>query len=205
MEKTQNEVRSLEMDQAQIRMDTDTGVIQGYAMVFNSRSTLLFGKFYEMIKPEAAEGLVQRSDVLALLDHQRARGVLGRSTFGEGSLDLTVDDIGLRYSFIPPSTALGDEVKEYIRRGDIRGSSFKFTPGVKGYLTKRSDGTYDQTITKFDKIMDVSLVFTPAYPETSAVLRSIADLEGGAVKKLSLDELAAYYADLDKQMIKLKK
>jgi HK97 family phage prohead protease len=184
---------------------SESGTISGYAMVFNSRSTLLFGKFYEKIAPEAAEGLIERSDVLALLDHQRSRGVLGRSTYGKGSLSLTVDNIGLRYEFAPPNTTLGDEVKEYLRRGDIRGSSFKFTAGVKDHLQRNKDGTYERTILKFNTIEDVSLVFTPAYPETTAVLRSIADLEvKQAIKKMDLDQLAAYYKQLQDQMNKFK-
>lgn len=198
------ELRSLTPDQSQIRMNEETGVISGYAMVFNTRSNLLFGKFYEQITPGAVDGLIERSDVLALLDHQRTRGILGRSEYGKGSMTLSVDGIGLRYEFTPPATPLGDEAKEYLRRGDIRGSSFHMTPGVKDSITRRTDGMYDRIITKFDRIVDVSLVFTPAYPETSAALRSIADMEGGVVKKMSLDELAAYYAKLQDEMNKLK-
>lgn len=200
----ETEVRSLDLAQSQIRMNEETGIISGYAMVFNSRSALLFGKFYEQIKPEAVDGLIDRSDVLALLDHQRNRGVLGRSNMGKGSMSLSIDGIGLRYEFKPPATALGDEAKEYIRRGDITGSSFHMTPGVKDQLVKRSDGTYDRTILKFNTIIDVSLVFTPAYPETSAALRSIAELEG-VDKKLSWDELKEYYAALESEMKSLTK
>ena len=199
------EVRHLDPEHSQIRMDSESGIISGYAMVFNSRSKLLFGKFYEKIAPQAVDGLIERSDVLALLDHERSRGVLGRSTFGKGSMTLAVDAIGLRYEFEPPNTTLGVEAKEYLRRGDIRGSSFRFTPGVKDHLQRNADGTYERTILKFDRIEDVSLVFTPAYPETTAVLRSIAEMEGVTDnKKMSLDELAAYYADLQDQMNKLK-
>lgn len=198
------EVRHLDPEHSQIRMDSESGTISGYAMVFNSRSKLLFGKFYEKIVPQAAEGLIERSDVLALLDHERSRGVLGRSTFGKGSMTLSLDSIGMRYEFTAPNTTLGEEAKEYLRRGDIRGSSFRFAPGVKDHLQRNADGTYERTILKFKTIEDVSLVFTPAYPETTAVLRSIAELEGVDEKKMSLDELAAYYAELQEQMNKLK-
>ena len=191
------EVRSLTQEQSNLRFDKDARKIYGYAMKFNSRSKLLFGKFYEQILPEAVDGLVQRSDVLALLEHDRSRGVLGRSEYGKGSLTLTADDAGLRYEFSPPNTSLGDEVIEYLVRGDIKGSSFHFLPdGVRDKIERQNDGKYLRTITKFNQIVDVSLTFTPAYPETSAALRSIAELDG-VEKKLSLDQLAAYYAKLD--------
>lgn len=201
----ETETRTLTPEQSQVRMDTDSGIIHGYAMVFNSRSKLLFDMFYEQIRPEAVEGLVKRSDVLALLDHQRARGVLARSEFGQGTLSLTADDVGLRYEFTPPNTALAAEVKEYIVRGDIKGSSFQFVPsGVKDQITRRSDGKYDRTITHFEKLIDVSLVFTPAYDQTSAALRSIAEMEGKTDKKMTLSELNEYYTDLRNQMNKYK-
>jgi len=186
-------------------MDSESGTITGYAMVFNSRSKLLFGKFYERIDPKAMNGVLERSDMLMLLDHDRKRGVLGRWEFKPGSLNATVDSIGVRYEFTPPNTALGAEVKEYLVRKDIRGSSFRFTPGVKDHLQRNTDGTYERTILQFDKLEDLSLVFTPAYPETTAVLRSIAEMEGVPQQRMSLDELAAYYADLQDQMNKLKK
>ena len=58
--------------------------------------------------------------------YNEERGVLARSKFGNGSLELTIDDTGLRYKFDAPNTQLGDELLEGIRRGDISTSSFAF-------------------------------------------------------------------------------
>lgn len=140
--------------------------IVGYALLFDSQSVQL-GDFKEVIKPEALnDEILKRSDVLALLDHNISRGVLARSKYGEGSLTLTIDDKGLRYEFDAPNTALGDELIEGIKRGDIANSSFSF-------LVKRDewqqtpDGGYLRTILEFDKLFDVSPVYSPAYDETS--------------------------------------
>ncbi len=122
-----NEIRSLDINQSEVRSDPKTKKISGYAMVFNSLSKLISGQFYEKILPEAMNGVIAISDVLALLDHQRSRGILGRSRFGKGTLSLTTDPKGLHYKFTPPKTELGEEAKEYLRRGDIRGSSFDFS------------------------------------------------------------------------------
>ena len=191
------------MEQAEIRADPGTGKISGYAMVFNSLSNLLYGGFYERILPEAMDGIIAISDVLALLDHQRSRGVLGRSRLGKGTLSLTTDIKGLKYEFISPKTALGEETKEYLRRGDIQGSSFDFRLADKGDRWEKAiDGKYIRTITKFSELKDISLVFSPAYPETTAGIRSLEawQQEQNPQPKLSLEELNTYYQDLKDKM-----
>ena len=106
--------------------------ITGYAIVFNSRSERLYDpftrrEFVEIIDANAVgEELLKRSDIKALYNHDRNR-LLARSTNGEGTLSLSIDDKGLRYSFTAPNTEYGREVKELIKRGDLRGSSFAFT------------------------------------------------------------------------------
>lgn len=205
MKKQKSEIRCLDIQQAELRADPDTGKISGYAMVFNSLSNLLFGRFYERILPEAMDGVVAASDILALLDHQRSRGVLGRSKYGKGSLSLTVDAKGVCYDFIPPKTALGEETKEYLRRGDIQGSSFDFRLADLGdKWEKSSDDKYIRTITKISILRDISLVFSPAYPETTAGIRSLEawqqEQEQDPKSKLSLEGLNTYYQDLEDKM-----
>ena len=81
--------------------------------MFNSESNDL-GGFKEVIEPTALDGVVAISDVLCLLNHNEDRGILARSKYGEGSLELTIDEVGLKYRFEAPATALGDEWKKYI-------------------------------------------------------------------------------------------
>ncbi len=199
------EIRNLEIKQAEIRADSKTGIISGYAMVFNSLSELLFGRFYERILPEAMNGVVEISDVLALLNHQKERGILARSRFGKGTLSLKIDDKGLRYKFTPPDTALGKEAREYLKRGDIQGSSFHFVLANKGEnWEKTSDGKYIRTITKFSEIYDVSLAFTPAYPETTAAVRSLEVWEKEQQTPKQKLKLEKYYQDYDKKIRVIK-
>lgn len=204
--KMEKEIRSLDFDVSTIRSNKETGVISGYAMVFNSLSKLIYGRFYEKILPEAMKGVVKKSDVLALLDHNRSRGVLARSRYGKGTLSLTTNSKGVLYEFTPPRTALGDETKEYLRRGDIQGSSFHFALADGGETwEKSSDGKYIRTITKFSELHDISLVFTPAYPETTAAVRSLAAWlhKQDPEKYPDLERLDFYYRDLKKQIFDL--
>jgi HK97 family phage prohead protease len=201
------EVRNLEASQAEVRASKDSRLIEGYAIVFNSESRDL-GGFREIIKPEAVDGVLENADVLALLNHDQSRGLLARSTKGEGTLTLSVDDKGVRYKFSSPNTSLGDEVLEGVSRGDIRTSSFAFVCADGGQeWRKQEDGTFLRTITAFADIMDVSAVYREAYPDTTVAKRSLDEIrespeekpedkpedEQEAQRSKTFDELSEYY------------
>ena len=134
-----------------------------------------------MIQPEALDGILVRSDILCLLNHNEDRGVLARSKFGIGSLNLEVDIEGLKYRFEAPATALGDELLEGLKRGDISTSSFAFTID-NDVWEKRSNGTYLRKITKFKELFDVSPVYKSAYNDTAVAVRKIEDLKAEDLK-----------------------
>lgn len=169
----------------------ESRTVSGYAIVFNSDSNDL-GGFIERIDPNSLDGVVEKSDVLCLLNHNEDRGVLARSNKGEGSLTLEIDEIGLKYTFEAPNTALGDELLEGLRRGDISTSSFAFTVG-KDSWSKMENGTYLRTINSISELFDVSPVYRAAYDATSVK----ADSRGlDAIKQQEKEELANYYKEL---------
>jgi HK97 family phage prohead protease len=152
------------------------------------------GGFTEVIEPTALDGVLDRSDILCLLNHNEERGVLARSKYGTGSLELSVDDTGLKYRFEAPNTTLGDELLEGIKRGDISTSSFAFTID-KDSWTKNEDGTYLRTINNFKELFDVSPVYKEAYPDTSVALRKMDEL-----KKDEEQELKDYFKNLREKL-----
>lgn len=169
----------------------ESRTVSGYAIVFNSDSNDL-GGFIERIDPTSLDGVIEQSDVLCLLNHNEDRGVLARSNKGEGSLTLEIDEIGLKYTFEAPNTALGDELLEGLRRGDISTSSFAFTVG-KDSWSKMENGTYLRTINSINELFDVSPVYRAAYDATSVK----ADSRGlDAIKQKEKEELANYYKEL---------
>ena len=155
----------------ELRGEDESRHIEGYGSVFNSRS-LDLGGFQEIIAPGAFDGVIERSDVKALLDHNAEKGILARSRNGKGSLSLELDERGLKYSFDAPHTNLGDEVVEGLKRGDYSQSSFAFTVESESW-TKEEDGSYLRTINKIGNLYDVSIVANPAYTDTSVALRSL--------------------------------
>ena len=156
-------------------MGDDSRRVEGYALVFNSESRDL-GGIIEVIDSHALDGVLPDSDVMCWLNHDSSRGALARrrgenvpqSAVGN-SLELELDDIGLRYAFDAPDTALGNELIEGLKRGDINQSSFAFT--VKEDTWERlDDGMVLRTINKIDRLYDVSPVYDPAYYGTSVEL-----------------------------------
>lgn len=158
---------------SELRLSTDNRLVEGYALLFNTESRDL-GGFIEIIEPDSLNGVIDKSDVFCVLNHQNERGILARSKNGSGSLILEVDEVGLKYLFEAPNTALGDELLEYLKRGDITGSSFAFT--VKEDKWENRDGSYLRRIKSFDLLFDVSPVFNPAYEETSVAKRSLDNI-----------------------------
>ena len=150
--------------------------VSGVAAVFNSPSQVLFEgnrRFIEIILPGAIdEALINRSDVKALVDHNRER-LLARSNKGKGTLSLSITSTGLLYSFDAPHTADGDFAVEMVRRGDVDGSSFAFSVAEGGdSWEKRSDGIYLRKIKKINGLYDVTVTASAAYPQTSVGVRN---------------------------------
>lgn len=150
--------------------------VSGVAAVFNSPSQVLFEagrRFIEIILPGAIdEALIQRSDVKALVDHNRER-LLARSNKGRGTLSLRITSTGLLYEFNSPNTADGDFAVEMVGRGDVDGSSFAFSVAEGGDIwEKRSDGIYLRKIKKISGLYDVTVTASPAYPQTSVGVRN---------------------------------
>lgn len=176
MDKTNNIERRYVAEVRKAEDDPESRRVTGYAAVFGSSSLPLMdwdhGEFEEVIDRNAFEGVIEQSDVFAVLNHDNSRGVLGRSVNGTGSLSLSVDDHGLRYEFDAPRTALGDELLEGLRRGDIAASSFAFSVQDERW-EEQEDKTYKRTILKIGRLYDVSPVYNPAYPDTSVAQRSL--------------------------------
>ncbi len=190
MEQNKKEIRNIA---AEVTVDEESRKVEGYALLFNVPSDGL--DFEEVIEPRALDGVIEKSNVFALLNHDERRGILARSKKGEGTLSLTVDGKGLRYRFDAPRTALGDELLEYLKRGEVTESSFAFT--VAEDVWEKKGETWKRTIKKIDELYDVSPVYDAAYSKTTVYMRGKEQLEQelGEQRERELD---AYYTNLNK-------
>jgi len=151
---------------------TVSRTIAGYAAKFESWSEPIMGWFKENIARSAFEGC-DLSDVIMCFNHN-VDDILARTI--SGTLQLSVDDIGLRFSFEAPNTTRGNDMLELVRRGDINKCSFRFVVESDEwvYADDKNGLQYDErTILKFAKLNDVALVVFPAYKDTEASVRHL--------------------------------
>lgn len=145
--------------------------ISGYAALFNTQSEDL-GGYREIIAPGAFTECLG-DDVRCLFNHD-ANVVLGRTK--SGTLKLEQDDKGLRFTCILPDTDAARSVAESMNRGDLDQCSFAFTVAKGGSVWSEENDTPIRTVVRCSGLFDVSVVTYPAYTETSASIRSAADI-----------------------------
>lgn len=156
----------------------DGRTIEGYAIVFNQESQVMYDKerrkfFTEVIQPQAVSAEMLRGcDIKLLVNHNRER-MLARVFRGVGSLEYQIDEYGVKYRTEAPNDTEGNAVLEHIRRGDYFGSSFVFSDAPDGVIySKIDDKTYKRTVTKMGKVYDFSIVDDPAYMGTTVSARN---------------------------------
>jgi hypothetical protein len=155
---------NVELRTAEVRAAGDDAlVVEGYASNFNVEYDL--GYFKETVARGAFDDVMQ-DDVRFLLNHTGAP--LARTT--NGTLELSVDDQGLKYRAALADTQDGRDLYKLIKRGDITQSSFAFTIENDTWSEDRST----RTITKVGKLLDTSAVTYPASPTASVYARNMA-------------------------------
>ncbi len=162
------EIRTIDVQDLELRMDGDNPVVVGYGAVFNSMSNDL-GGFREYIGSEAFEGRLE-DDVRFLINHDGMP--LARTT--NGTLRLSVDERGLKYEAkLNPNVSTSRDLMELLKDGTINQSSFAFI--VEDDSWEMKDGMNVRTINKVSRLYDVSAVTYPAYNEASSsvALRSM--------------------------------
>jgi len=179
------EQRTTDGKVARLEIRTEEGKppkIEGYGAVFYrdgdpGTEYQLWADAYERVLPGAFDRAMKEDDVRSLFNHD-PNMVLGR--VAAGTLSLSIDATGLRYSVTPPETAIvREQVLLPIDRGDVSGSSFMFR--VKS--VRWSDEERDGRMVEIREIQEVELfelgpVTFPAYEATTTGIRSASmDLE----------------------------
>jgi len=160
------------MEDVELRVvenDDGSTKLEGYAAVFNKWSSNL-GGFKETIERGAFTEALEDADVRGLVDHDAGR-IIGRTA--AGTMRLTEDKRGLKYSIDLPDTTVGRDIATSVRRGDISGSSFAFRVFPDGDTWAEKKNVMERTITKVSELFDVGPVTYPAYPDTTVATRSL--------------------------------
>ena len=172
MKHKEKETRTFRSD---MTVENEGKTVTGYAAVFNKASEDMgwFTEMREVIMPGAFDDS-DMTDVRALFNHD-PNMLLARTS--SGTLDLSIDKNGLKYTFELPDTTAGRDLAELLKRGDVSQSSFGFTIAKQSFEEENDErGEVVKVIRKIEKIgrlYDVSPVTYPAYPDTSVAVRSL--------------------------------
>ncbi|MFC3079507.1 HK97 family phage prohead protease [Phenylobacterium terrae] len=154
----------------EVRADGQEAVkplIEGYIAVFNSASVDL--GWIEQIAPGAFKRALEENLIHFFWQHDSTQ-ILGSNIAKEsGVLTLEEDDTGLRFTLEP--SRLTKAQFDAVREGELQ-CSFGFFVKRDSWVFADEEGEHDRrTILEAD-IFEGSLVTYPAYPETSAGVRS---------------------------------
>ncbi|MCZ7413072.1 HK97 family phage prohead protease [Streptomyces sp. WMMC897] len=180
----------------ELRARSDKQRIGGYAAVFNRQSSNL-GGFVEVV--DAAAFNASRGDgwpdVIARYNHDD--NMLLGST-GGGTLRLAIDGTGLDYEVDPPAARA--DILELVQRGDVRKSSFAFRT-IEDEWGTTDQGFPMRTLHRV-QLVDVAPVNVPAYPDSTAGLRSLAQHVGADIEEVRAmarqDELRRFFQRSDR-------
>lgn len=174
------EKRNLTTNSVEIRED-DEGkrTLTGYAIKWEMKSvTMGWRRFREQFKRGAFTESLTNEDQLALWSHDTSK-VLGRTK--NGTLRLFEDEVGLRFELDLLDTTLGDDAYKTIKRGDVDGVSFGFSM-LKQEWDEADPDNVIRTITKA-KLLEISPVAFPAYPDSEVSARSSDPYEQHVLEK----------------------
>lgn len=146
----------------------DALIIVGTPIVFDTPTTIndLLGSYTEVIKRGALDG-ADLTDSRLLVNHDLTRIPLARTP---KTMQFNITEKGLEMRAELPDTEEARTAYTAVKRGDLTGMSFSFTVPEGGDSFDAQTNT--RTITKIEKVYEVSLVNFPAYPTASAEARS---------------------------------
>lgn len=180
------EYRSMTME---ARADDTDKIVEGYATLFNQPYVLYENEAYKLIEVvdrHAFDGC-DMSDVIMQYDHEGR--VFARNK--NGTLELPIDDVGLKTVAKLGGTDLGNQIYQEIKGGYSTKMSYRYR-----VAEEKRDTVYDRdngktivtrTIMKIKKLYDVSVVSLPANDMTSISARRFADEVIGEIKAERLE------------------
>ncbi len=153
--------------------DQDKLMVEGYASTFEPyvlwKDPESGTEYKEQIDPHAFDD-ADTSDVVFLYNH--AGQVMARNR--TGTLELSIDDHGLKVAADLSKSARAREMYEEIQNGLVDQMSFAFTVAEDSY----DRDTHTRKIMRMRKLYDVSAVSMPANPGTDIKARSAAWIDG---------------------------
>jgi uncharacterized protein len=157
----------------EMRMETaeDVTRVIGAGAVYNKRSQDL-GGFFEIIREGAFKRSLESGRVVKSFVNHDPNQVLG-TTESDPPLTITDDNKRLFYDVEIPRTSYGSDLRENLKRGNIKGSSFQFRTIEDNWYKDDGGATVREIISA--ELFEVGPVTDPAYLPTVSELRTLKD------------------------------
>lgn len=164
--------------------------MQGYAIVFDQPSQPL--PFIEYISRDAVND-VDFSKTLLLYGHDYNQ-ILARADVG--TLTTSIDNHGVKFTAQIPDTTLGNDVRENINAGNLRGCSFGFTIANGGDRWDTDEqGQTIHYVDKIDSVSELTITPIPAYSQTSVTVER--DLKNYLTRKENTKTMESNNSSID--------
>lgn len=164
------------------QQEENSNRVAGVAVVFDQETDM--GWYTEKIDRHAFDE-TDMSDVVLNMNHDNNLLLAGTRN---GSLQLQVSDSGIYQESEIINTNTGEDVMKLVRAGLLSKQSFAFVIADGGDQWTTIEGREHRTITKIEKLYDVSLVTFPAYSQTSVFARSEGEDELAKAHKAQLEK-----------------
>ena len=155
----------------EVRLSDEEMRVEGYAAIFDAETVMYEYdgiQYKEVIDRNAFNG-TQMQDVVMNYNHSGKPVARTKN----GTLQLIIDDIGLRVLADLGGTQEARNLYEEIKAGYIDKMSFAFTVNADEY----NRDTHTRRITDIKRLYDVAAVDIPAYDQTSIQARSFFEAE----------------------------
>ena len=148
-------------------------IVEGYAAVFDQPAVIYESeysgwKYIEKIDRNAFTN-AKMNNVVFKYNHQDDALILARTS--NNTLNLSVDNTGLKITADIIDTNMGQDIYKLIKRKDLTKMSFAFTVKDDTVESDSDNKIYTRTINSFNEIFDVAVVDFPAYEGTSIEAR----------------------------------
>ncbi|PFZ64874.1 phage major capsid protein [Bacillus wiedmannii] len=185
---TQLELRQVDVELSGVKQESGELLVSGYVNQTGEWSQTMgqVNRFIERIEPGTfTNALNKGNDVRFLAEHDNAKLLASTKN---GSLQLREDGKGLYMEARISDTSWGRDYHQLIQDGLLTNMSFGMQVNEQQW-DKQNDGTYKRTITDIN-LAEVSVVYNPAYVQSSIQARSIDVIDEPTINLLEESQMS---------------
>ena len=148
--------------------------VEGIGIIYDTEVEIWPG-FFEKIRSGALSDSLKDGSVKKSFFNHNPSFVLS-TTESDPALELKDESDGLRFKSPIPDTTYGNDLRENLKRKNVRGASFSFDVDKEGeIITIDEKDNWHREITKAT-LYEIGPVTNPAYESTEVSLRSVENI-----------------------------